>query len=355
MDIKIISYVASGLLALSLANNAWMTYKMNQLDITIQKQMKGELSKEARLIAAFKAEVNTVKSEMLSKKELEKESSKIISDLDEKTQSAIKKYRDETGAEVKAISERVVGMEGRLKKGIGKIGRAVEEKTAPPPSWKGVDSLDITRCSDHPDKCSPFKFSWESPYQVNGKPLAKFSSMNLWKGLGGIDLNLAFKVVAITYGENQSRLGSGAVKNQGVHVLGGYLKEDGSFVAIPGLESKLFNGDPNLDSKFIYIPEKDFEKTSTMKLFEPSLLVGSTYQSNEFGLSIGASLLNFKKGEYRIGANGVLTPSNVFIGAKATWHPYLLGKNLNIAPGLGWVLGSDGNNTWSLGVHFQVW
>lgn len=354
MDIKIAAYIASGLLTLSLANNAWMTYKISQLDNTIQKQMNGELSKTARILSETRDEINVVKSQMVSRKELEEQSSKIISNLDQRTQDAIYKYTKETGARVDSISQRVLGMEGRIKKGIGKIGRTVKEKTAPPPSWKGVDGLDITRCSDHPDKCTPFTFEWESPYQVNGKPLARFSSLNLWKGLGSIDLNLAFKVVAITYGEDQSRLGSGAVQNQGIHVLGGYVQE-GNFVPIPGLESKLLQGDPNLDSKLIYVPKKDAQNSTLLKLFEPSLLVGSTYQANEFGLSIGASLLNFQKGQYRIGANGVITPSNVFLGAKATWHPYLLGKNLNLAPGLGWVAGSDGTNTWSLGVHFQVW
>jgi len=163
-------------------------------------------------------------------------------------------------------------------------------------------------------------------------------------------------VVAINYGENQSRLGSGAVQNQGIHIYGGYFDEQGKFVALPGLESELMSGDPNFDPLLLYIPKNDaVPQPLTLRLFEPSLLVGSTYQGGEFGLSIGGSFINFSKGQYRLGANFALAESNQYLGLMGTWHPYIMGKNLNIAPGLGWVYGTDGSNTWSLGVHFQVW
>ena len=184
-----------------------------------------------------------------------------------------------------------------------------------------------------------------------------FTSRNLWTGEGsGVDFNLAFKVVAITYGEDQSRLGSGAVQNQGIHIYGGYFDEQGKFISLPGLESEMYSGDPNLDSKLIYVPKVDAKGGRlTLKRFEPSLLVGSTYQWGEFGLSIGGSFINFGKGEYRLGGNLSIGESNQYLGLMGTWHPYIMGKNLNIAPGIGWVYGTDGSNTWSLGVHFQVW
>jgi hypothetical protein len=115
-------------------------------------------------------------------------------------------------------------------------------------------------------------------------------------------------------------------------------------------------GDKNLDPRLIYVPKVDAPIGRLgLSLFEPSLLVGSTYQASDFGLSIGGSFLNLRKGEYRFGGNFALTESNQYLGLMGTWHPYIAGKNLNIAPGLGWVFGADGSNTWSLGVHFQVW
>ena len=352
-------YGLASLFLVSVGGNAWSVYKMQRMDATIQDQIAGVLSENAKKIAKMDETLGTVKSQMVDRATLEQRAEEIISGLDQKTQDAIGKYTSETGAKVDSISKRFVRMEARLDQGISRIGKKVDRqrKTPPPPkSWKGVSRQDQTRCADHPERCEPFEFSWHSPFSLKGKPIYTFSSRNIWEGKGSLDLNLAFKVVAITYGEDQSKLGSGAVQNQGIHVLGGYFDEQGEFVEIEGLESKLMQGDKNLDPKLIYVPKVDPTNVRLgLSLFEPSLLVGSTYQASEFGLSIGGSFLNLRKGEYRLGANFSLTESNQYLGVMGTWHPYILGKNLNIAPGLGWVLGADGSNTWSLGVHFQVW
>ena len=352
-------YGLASLFLVSVGGNAWTVYKMQRMDATIQDQIAGVLSENATKITTMNETLGTVKSQMVDRATLEQRAKEIISGLDQKTQDAIGKYTSETGAKVDSISKRFVRMETRLDQGISRIGKKVDRqrKTPPPPkSWKGVSRQDQTRCADHPERCETFEFSWHSPFSLKGRPIYTFSSRNIWEGKGSLDLNLAFKVVAITYGEDQSKLGSGAVQNQGMHIYGGYFDEQGEFVEIEGLESKLMKGDKNLDPRLIYVPKVDAPIGRLgLSLFEPSLLVGSTYQAGDFGLSIGGSFLNLRKGEYRLGGNFALTESNQYLGLMGTWHPYIAGKNLNIAPGLGWVLGADGSNTWSLGVHFQVW
>ena len=92
-----------------------------------------------------------------------------------------------------------------------------------------------------------------------------------------------------------------------------------------------------------------------LRLFEPSLLVGVYISRRKFGLSVGGSFLNIRKGEYRLGANFILTEESPYLGATATWHPRIAGKHLKHSIMTRWVIDKEGNNTWSLGVHFQVW
>lgn len=354
-------YGLASLFLVSVGGNAWTVYKMQRMDDTIQDQLAGILSDNAKKIAEMNETLGTVKSQMVDRATLEQRAEEIISGLDQKTQDAIGKYTSETGAKVDAISRRFVRMQSRVEDGVTRIGDSIGRKkatTPPPKDWKGVSTQDQQWCENRKDeRCQPFKFTWESPFSVHGKPVYSFTSRNLWNGEGsGVDFNLAFKVVAITYGEDQSRLGSGAVQNQGIHIYGGYFDDQGKFINIEGLESEMYSGNPNLDPTLLYVPKVDADGGRlTLKRFEPSLLVGSTYQGGEFGLSIGGSFINFDKGQYRLGANFSLTESNQYLGLIGTWHPYIMGKNLNIAPGVGWVYGADQSNTWSLGVHFQVW
>ena len=357
-NIKYGAYALLSLFLISVGGNAWSVYKMKRMNDTIQAQMQGILSENATKISSIETALGTMQSQMVNQATLDAKASEIISNLDSRTQEAIRDFRSETGAEIRAISQSFTNMEGRLDRGISslKSGRDRTPTPAPPQSWPGVSREDRNRCSDHPERCEPFEFSWRSPFSLNGRPIYTFHSRNLWADLDtNIDFNLAFKVVAITYGEGDS-LGSGAVQNQGVHIYGGYFNEQGEFTAIEGLESTLMRGDRNLDPKLFYIPTTPADSVRLgLRMFEPSLLVGSTFQGGEFGLSIGGSFINFAKGDYRLGANFALTESNQYLGVMGTWHPYIMGKNLNIAPGLGWVVGADGSNTWSLGVHFQVW
>jgi hypothetical protein len=356
------NYVTYGLLSffmLSVGGNAWTVYKTTKMESTIQEQLSGKLAKTAKDIASLNESVGTITSKMVKRSELDSFADEIIGGLGEKTQSSIRSYMGKTGARIDDISERFVKMEGDLDKGTARIGsrttRARDPKPKPPESWKGVTRDDQHKCEDHPERCEPFQFTWESPFSINGRPIYTFSSENLWEKRGKVSLNLAFKVVAMTFREGD-RLGDGAVQNQGVHVMAGYISPKGGFIPIPGLESKLLRGDSNLDPRLKYVPKVDAGRERLgLSLFEPSLLVGSTYQGGGFGLSVGGSFVNFYKGDYRIGANLVLTEDTPYLGANVTWHPRIAGKNLNIAPSLGWVIDKEGGNTWSLGVHFQVW
>ena len=208
------NYVTYGFLSLfmlSVGGNAWTVYKTTKMDSTIQEQLSGKLTQAAKDIASLNERVGTIKSKMVNRSELDSFADEVIGNLDEKTQSSIRRYMDKTGR-IDDISERFVKMEGDLDKGIERIGgrttRVREPKPKPPKSWKGVTRDDQHKCEDHPERCEPFQFTWESPFSLNGRPIYTFSSKNLWdKERGKVSLNLAFKVVAMTFREGDS-LGS---------------------------------------------------------------------------------------------------------------------------------------------------
>lgn len=349
-------YALATLVVLNLGSTWWTNYKSQSLNQTIKEQLEGKLSEQARVISQLNAQLNQVESRMVTQAEVLNRTREVMEGLDENTRRELDRFLDQTNARIDSIGVRFTHMETRLNEGIRRIGGKVDRaKTPPPPStWKGVSKEDQRRCADHPERCEPFEFSWESPYKVNGSPLARFSTPNLWDGQYALDLNLAFKVVTIGYSEDPNKLGSGAAQNQGVHIYAGYVDPDKGFVSIA--EQTLLEGDPNLKGSFTYTPKVDPSQVGrTLKLFEPSLLLGSTYQSTGFGLSIGASMVNLVQGKYRLGANVILTEGLPYLGVMGTYHMMFAGKALNVAPGVGWVYGSDGSNTWSIGLHFQAW
>lgn len=352
---KVLSVSLVSLFTISMGANLWGAYKMMSFESTVQDQLNGTFTKTADLIRKVDERIGTVESTMLTQEDLEARAKQIISGLDVQTQKHIKEFQEETGAKIKSISERFTTMEVTLE-GKARLGgrRDKREKTpTPPATWKGVSREDLFRCEDHPEKCAPFEFEWESPYRFQGSSIARLSGANIWGDEFRLKLNLAFKVVTIGYGEDQSKRGAGAVANQGLHIYAGYVDEDGKFVTLA--EQKMLKGNPLLDSKVFYIPQGDLDKSSALELFAPSFLVGTTYQEGDLGLSLGASLLNFSKGRYRLGGNFVISSSKPYVGAFASYHPLIGGRNLNLAPSLGWVLGADQSNTWSLGLQFQVW
>ena len=344
-------YGLIGVILISVGSNAYQAHKLNNLSETIQKQIKGELTETARLISQSREEINAVRSSMLTERELSNRVEAILGGLGKDTRESIERFQQETGARIDSISVRISSMETRLK-GQARVGSEKAPPPSPPPtSWKGVTKEDASRCVAYPDLCDPLEFSWATPY---GKPLASFTSDNIWSGEYNLDLSLEFKAVVIEYAEDQSNLGAGAVRNQGLHIMAGYTNAKGEFVTIA--EDKLVEGNPNLDSRFFYVPKVAPSSIKTsLKLFEPSLLAGVSYTQQVFGFSVGASLLNLSNGEYRLGSQVVVTSKGLLLAGVLSYHPYLLGKHLNVAPHLGWAVGMDKSNSWLIGLSFQVW
>lgn len=362
--ISYVAYVLGSLGVLSVGANAYQAHKYNRMVDTIQNQLKGELSENARLLSEMRTEIGAVKSQMVTQGDLDKKSEAIISGLSQNTQEAIRKYQDETGAVISSISEKVTSMDLKLK-GQGRVGSrpnnrstATNQIVSKPPTdtpssdWLVVTDDDINKCAENPHMCDPLVFSWTTPY---GKPFASFTTDNLWAGDYSLDLKMDFKVVVIEYSEDQSNLGAGAVRNQGLHIMAGYINEKGEFVTLA--EDKMYEGNPNLDSRLFYTPKVDPPsiKLRKLKLFEPSLLVGAAYLDKMFGFSVGASLLNIQGGDYRLGVQVVLNNKQPSLAGVMSYHPYILGKYLNVAPALGWAMGMDGSSTWLAALLFQVW
>ena len=138
--------------------NAWTVYKTTKMDSTIQEQLSGKLTQTAKDIASLNERVGTIKSKMVNRSELDSFADEVIGNLDEKTQSSIRRYMDKTGARIDDISERFVKMEGDLDKGIARIGgrttRVREPKPKPPKSWKRRPRDDQHKCEDHPERCA---------------------------------------------------------------------------------------------------------------------------------------------------------------------------------------------------------
>ena len=221
-------YTLYGLISLflvSVGGNAWTIYKLNTMQTVIDKQLNGELSLEARILAGVDERLGTGNSKMVSRDELDKKTKEIISGLDKKTQSAINEVKSETGSQIDSISKRYFDFEGRVNRGISSLKRKRDKRPpVPKPSkeWKGVSIDDQDKCSAHPERCEDFSYSWASPLTYKGKPIYSFSSRNLWSDdQNEIRLNLTYKLVAFTLREDQSRLGAGAVQNEGIVVSAG--------------------------------------------------------------------------------------------------------------------------------------
>jgi len=193
---------------------------------------------------------------------------------------------------------------------------------------------------------------------VNGKTIALFSTDNLWKGdLGDydLDLNLAFNITAITHRANTDRPEDGLVRNQGIHVMAGYLDEKGDFVMLA--EDKILSDDPRFQGLTLTSPTEVYTPDK-LDTFELSFLSGLGYVFQDgLAASAGASIVNLADGEYRLGAHGLFSiGKGVGAGLFVTWHPSLFGKQLNLAPFVGYnYMIKDGYHAPSLGLYFKMW
>lgn len=290
---------------------------------------------------------------MLSADELERRSEDIISRLSSQTQEQLSRFREETNAQVDSIGVQISRLGVSLKRGKTTRGKTQpKEPTAPPPStWEGFKIEHITWCEQHPETCDPFYFMWESEHEVKGSPIATFTTPNLWGNDFQLKLNLAFRVTAVNFRESPTE---GVVQNQSIRVEAGYLDESGDFVALS--ETEMFKGDPNLSPEFFYQPSAPVQPKKKMRLFEPSVFLGVGWSpASNVGLLAGGSFVNLREGEIRLGANALINTEYFGIGPQLSYHPKLLGKNLNIAPSLNALYGADNHFTWGIGILFQVW
>ena len=317
---------------------------------TIKEQLEGKLDANANAIASMNTSINMIKSEMITHDELQKKADSIISDIGGDTEKKLKKHMNKTNAKVDLISKTYRSLKTQIKKGFVKINDELKEDIPVPTDWDGLKKNDYQWCLDSPSLCEPFKLELGTHFLVDGDPVAIFKSKNLWDKDFQLDLNLLFKVTAITLRQDENK---GAVRNQGIYIQAGYV-ESGKFITLA--EDKLYNGDANLDSKLFYSPTM-VHKPKTYDLFDPSFLMGSSYRylGNEIGLTLGASLFNFRKAQFRIGGLSVIESSYLGFGASFSYH-YLFGsKHLNVAPYGSYIWGINNDNDISLGLVFQVW
>lgn len=356
LSTEAILYVFLGFFGLSLGGQAWSSYKMSQLEDTIRLQMKGTFSENAQKIKALDEELKMAKSTMLTDEQLEKKSQEIISRLSEETQNQLKGFQSETKTQIDSIGIQVSNLtlkltKGKIKRGGGKGAKTPEAKAPAPEKWEGFKIEFIDWCEQSPENCDPFYFIWESEHLVKGKPIATFTSPNLWRDEVDISLNLAFRVTAINFREDPRE---GIAQNQSVRVEAGYLSDEGTFVTLT--ETELFKGDPLLSPEFFHSATQKVKPEHRMRMFEPSVQAGIAWSPfSDIGLLAGGSFLNFRGGDIRLGASALVNTSYFGIGPHVSYYPKVLGKNLKLAPSLNALYGADGRFTWGAGILFLVW
>ena len=354
-------YLLALALFLSTGLQIWNNYKQQKLEDTISLQLEGVLTANATKISELQENINSAKSKMISYSDMENRTEDIISQIGNKTE-ALEKHLNETDSKILSYSQRFSRIEKTLKGGKIKVQitgqKTTEEIKAPTSEWNGIDADDFLTCVHYydPDKCPSISYSWETNYKNGGQPVGAFRTENLWlSDFGNLDLNLAFKIDVVTYGENQDSLGSGGVQNQGVYIKAGYFSESGEFITL--VEDKMLEGDPNLDPKFFYVPTVPYGHSKKYKTFEPAYYAGlSTLPNQEYdmGVQVGGSFLNLLDAKLRMGGVGYISNTYFGAGLSISYHPKLGGKYLNFAPNVSYLFSSERNNL-SLGLLFQVW
>ena len=345
------------LFAISLGGQAWNAFEISRMDNNIQRQLRGELNQKEQLLTALNERLGMFESQMLTRAQLAEKAEEIISGLGEQTHDEIERYMEATGSEIEQISSQMTRAVGEVRGGSSRVRTPptpapprVDPQTAPSP----ISSRDVGLCRNDPSKCDQFFYEWRSSYQVGGEPMATLLLPDFWnpEGDSNLRLNLAFKVTSITF--RQAR-GEGVLKNQGVLVQAGYYDEEGEFHQVASSEMRA--EDNGVDNRLFYLPTETVEPNLSLNWFEPSILAGVSYRiGGGFGLAAGAGLLNW--GGFRFGGLGVIDEEHIGAGLFTSYHPSLLGKELNIAPfaAVSWgIFGEMGTPSVSAGLLFQVW
>lgn len=351
--------VMFSLLSASTGLQFWNNYKQEDFEKTVNEQLKGKLSADATEIATLNTKLKNAISKMITHEEMQKRTDAILKRIGDSSES-LQKHLDKTDAKIYSYSERVSNIETKLN-GVSKViiknKRGEKIKVEPPKEdWEGVKPENFLTCFYHYDKkkCPRINYNWESSHKNKGNTVAKFDTQNLWlREEGDIKLNLAFKVNVVTYGEDQTKLGSGAIKNQAVFIQAGYI-ENGEFFALA--EDTLEKGNPNLDPKFFSTPPKT-TKTKSYGRFEPSYFVGVSslpMENLDIGLIGGGTFVNFFDATLRLGGEIYISNENFGLGPHISYHYSFAGKFLNVAPSFSYLFSTE-KNLFSFGLSFQIW
>ena len=347
-------YSFLGIYALSVGGQFWKNYQYSEIETRIQEQLEGKLDAQARLLQEMNREIGLTKAKMVSTEELERRTREALSHLSEDTQKQIQQYQRNTNAQVSSLSTRIRRVDTHITQGLADVGEKVKVKTPAPKKWKGVKKQDVAWCREDPSKCDAFPLKWSFPTRDN--PVASFSSDNIWKGK--FQLKTSYKLRVTTVGFRDKK---GVVENQAIFFSVGYTDEKTKeFKTLQTFEIK--HGDDDESDQFFHTAAVGVSRQ--LNWFEPTVLLGASFaptltssSSLDFrtGLTVGGALLNFRGGEIRIGANGVISPDILGVGAFSSYHTKLFGKSFNLAPLVGVLLDQNLQTSIQIGLVYQLY
>jgi hypothetical protein len=333
-----------------LVKQTFFTPSQADLEGIVAKQLRGQLKPSAELLTKLNETVNTMNSSMVTHDELESRASAIINDLDKATKDSVKGYMKETKSKVDAISRSIQRLNTTINKGKKVMPKPKKPLEPPPDEWGGITVDQIYWCQADPNSCAVYPFVWESAHQVNDKPLARFSTPNIFGNDFKIDLNLAFKVDSIMYREDPKNADAGAIRNQSIFINAGYFNESGKFVGVA--KAELIQ---DKDNYLIHSPTSVIGERPELDYFDFSLLAGPSYNGG-FGLSVGGGIVNLLKSDLRIGGQVQLSDKGLDLGAFVAYRVKLLNRKSNIAPFVGYTWNAvDLSPSLNAGVYFIAW
>lgn len=354
---KKLVYAISVAYALNMGVQLWSNMQIAKIESRIQDQLQGKLDAQATALQEVMDEIGLAKAKMVSLSELEEKTQEAFKTLSEETQKKIQKYQEDTNAQVTSLSRRIRRVDAHLTEGFADVGQRVEKKTPPPAKWKGVKKEDVSWCKQDPSKCDPFPIKWRYPTREN--PVATFTSESIWGKEFDLKLSLSFRVTTVGFRDKK-----GVVENQSIFFDVGYEDEKtGEFKVLQNFTIK--EGDGEETDVFFHTSAVNPDLFSNnLDLFEPTILLGASFaptivdnNSLNFrtGLTIAGGLVNLRKGEIRIGANGVISTELLGAGAFASYHPVLFGKSFNLAPMMGVLLDSQLQTSMQVGLVYQLY
>lgn len=347
-------YSFLGIYALSVGGQFWKNYQYSEIEARIQEQLEGRLDAQAQLLVQLDKKIGLTNAKMVDLDELERRTNQALSSLSEDTQERIRQYQRDTNAQVSNLSTRIRRVDAHITEGLADVGQKVKVKTPPPKKWSGIKKEDVAWCKEDPSKCDAFPIKWRYPTRTN--PVALFTSDNIFGKK--FELKTSYELRVTTVGFRDKK---GVVENQAIFFDIGYIDEKTKeFKKLQTFEIK--HGDDTESDQFFHTPAYRGERK--LEWYEPTVLLGASFaptltssSSLDFrtGLTVGGALLNFRGGEIRIGANGVISPDILGVGAFSSYHTKLFGKSFNLAPMLGVLLDQNLQTSIQIGLVYQLY